>query len=621
MRPLCVLAGGRSAVPRDYSDLSKEQLIALLQRRDRERRLGLVWEREAIEKDRAVNHDFVTLDEDGELARPGPNGARNLVIEGDNYDALRALRMTHAGKVKCIYIDPPYNTGAKDWVYNDHYVAKEDRYRHSLWLEFMHQRLTLARDLLREDGVLLVSIDDGEYARLRELLDLIMPDQFVGTVVWRRRSGAAPSVDYFFATNHEYVLVCANPGFLFRGAEKTWQGYANPDDDPRGDWASDNLTLGFDRLQRKNLFYPLHDPDRDIWYPCNPNYVWRFASVERLGEGTKVRTKPIEDFIAEKKVLFPDGRVEVFETRDDLLAAIDAGDVPTDPRGNPLIWRDMPDLDFWVGKRIGWGTPRFKRHKKDLKNQFMPLSSWFTARSDVKGKEATDEDGAPVVGDSAEGTRALRALFDEAPFAYPKPPSLMKTLLVQCTEPNDLILDFFAGSGTTAHAAMALDAEEGVAPEEGRRWIMVSSTEATAEEPEKNLARDVLRERIVRAAAKLGRAPDFAYLRCRRVAPEDIAYEVEGPDVWRLIQLRHDLPLASYDPDAAVQQAAGAQRVLYLDAVNEETAGAVEAAIAQEAGARAVHVYSWTAGLLRERFEGRASLQQLPGALEAGFWT
>jgi hypothetical protein len=129
-----------------YETLSKAQLISLLRKKDAEKKLGLVWERDEIEADAAIDANFVACAVDPALS-DGTGPWRNLVIEGDNFDALRWLRMAYAKRVKCIYIDPPYNTGEKDWVYNDHYIDKNDRYRHSTWLEFLYRRLTLARDL------------------------------------------------------------------------------------------------------------------------------------------------------------------------------------------------------------------------------------------------------------------------------------------------------------------------------------------------------------------------------------------------------------------------------------------------------------------------------------------
>ena len=566
-------------MPRDYSDLSKEQLIALLERRDRERRLGLVWEREAIERDRAVNTDFVTLDEIPDLSRPGPAGARNLVIEGDNYDALRALRMTHKGKVKCIYIDPPYNTGAKDWVYNDRYVAKEDRYRHSLWLEFMHQRLTLARDLLREDGVLLISIGQSEVSRLGVLLeDIFSEENELGTIIWKNATDNNPT---HISEEHEYIFVIAKDRNKLKNE---WKSNNSKSRDLILEMGEQILMRSSSLSEAQKLYADWHKENKDQLWPLE-----RYSLIDETGPYTRNQS------------VHNPGREGY---RYDVLHPVTGK-----PCKQPLMgYRFPPEtMDRLIKEeRVIFG---------ENENKIIELKLY--------AHEFRKKLHSVINIDGRLGSYDLKSLFGKNAkvFNFPKPVELLKELLSFTSQPNDLILDFFAGSGTTAHAAMALDQEEGVAPEEGRRWIMVSSTEATADEPEKNLARDVLRERIVRAADKLGRAPDFAYLRCRRTAQEDIAYDVDGPDVWRLIQLRHDLPLAPFDPGAAVHQAIGRERVVYLDVVSAETAEVVEAALSEEAGARPVHVYSWTAGLLRERFEGRATLLQLPGALEAGFWT
>jgi len=150
-----------------------------------------------IGRDRAVNADFVALDLDPALSTPttAPEGGwGNLIIEGDNFDALRYLRMTHAGRVKCIYIDPPYNTGNRDFVYNDRFVDANDSWRHSTWCEFMFQRLMLAKDLLRQDGVIFVLIDDDGVAALRLLMDKVFgSNSFVATCIWQKRYSSAPS--------------------------------------------------------------------------------------------------------------------------------------------------------------------------------------------------------------------------------------------------------------------------------------------------------------------------------------------------------------------------------------------------------------------------------------------
>lgn len=235
-----------------YDGLSKEQLIALLRKREGQKKLGLVWERDEIEADRAIDANFVACAIDEELSdKPAP--WPNLVIEGDNFDALRWLRMTHAKRIKCIYIDPPYNTGNKDWVYNDHYIDKNDRWRHSTWLEFLYQRLTLARDLLSNDGVMLISIDDDQRSKLELLVDEVMPGRWLGSLTWRTRDTTSAK-GRNFSDVHEHVLIFANEGFEFRGSDKLRKKYKNPDNDPRGDWNVDPLTLAFDKDQRRNLF-------------------------------------------------------------------------------------------------------------------------------------------------------------------------------------------------------------------------------------------------------------------------------------------------------------------------------------------------------------------------------
>lgn len=482
-----------------YEGLSREQLVQLLEKRDRQKKLGLVWERDEIQADRALEAEFVAAELLGDRSdlTGGSAGWPNLVVEGDNYDALRWLRMTMAGRVKCVYVDPPYNTGAKDWVYNDRYMSKEDRWRHSTWLEFLYRRFALARDLLTEDGVILVSINDENRAKLELLLDEVLPGMRVGSLVWRTRTGGNEGGEYFLSDNHEHVLVYGAQGFRFGGSEKSLSMYSNPDDDPRGAWTSGDLTINVSYTDRRagKGYYPIYDPDTDTYYPCNPDSVWRYASKKLSGEGARIKTKFIEDWIELKQINFPkEQRVETFATRAELDDAIARVDVPRSGR-SPLLRQGLPDLNFWVGKRIGFGTPRFKRFLKDLKSTTQPLSSWITPQSERD--TVSRRENAIVSGTNDEGSKAVKAVFGEKAFNYPKPPSLIRGLLEQATSSGDLVLDFFAGSATTAQAVMQLNAEDGG----HRRFVMVSSTEATNDEPDKNLCDTVTAERIRRLNA------------------------------------------------------------------------------------------------------------------------
>jgi len=514
-----------------YDDLSKAQLIELLEKHDRTKKLGLVWERDEIDADKALDHDFIVAQiDEGQSEKPAPWD--NLIIEGDNYDALRWLRMTHRGRVKCIYIDPPYNTGNKDWVYNDRYMSADDRFRQSTWLEFLYRRLTLARDLLAEDGVMLISINDEQRALLELMAEEALPGMRVGSFVWRTRKGGYDSGNY--SKDHDFVLVYRKPKFEFHGTDKNRNDYNNPDDDERGDWTDDPLQQPKTFKQRGNAVYFIRDPDTDIYYPPNPNRVW---SVGQRGD-KGLSEKPWEDLVAEKLLVFKKkGQFVRYETMDELLSAIQK------KTAHKFARADLPNLEDWVGKKIGLGSVRIKKFLKDRTDEPNPLSSLLDG-------VASEESLSIEVGKTTEGTREIRSIFGESAFEYPKPVSLIRELVRQSTSVNDLVLDFFAGSATTAQAVMELNAEDGG----DRRFIMVSSTEATDGEPDKNLCRDVTAERVRRLNASDDKkyadlAAGFAYLRTKQIDFEDLDYDLDPADAWTCLEAFHSLPLTQYDAD------------------------------------------------------------------------
>jgi adenine-specific DNA-methyltransferase len=326
-----------------YDDLSQERLIALLEKRDREKKLGLVWERDEIVPDsRKAETAFVAATPVPTLhERAAP--WRNLVIEGDNYDALRWLRMTYAGRIKCIYVDPPYNTGNKDWVYNDRYFSNEDRWRHSTWLEFLYERFSLARDLLTQDGVLLVSINDENRAKLELLLDEVMPGMRVGSLVWRTRVGGNEGGQAFLSDNHEHILVYGNPRFRFGGTEKSYDMYKYIDDEGQSYRISDmTVAVAFDDKRAGNGYYPLHDPTTDIYYPANPDRVWAFTQKAKGGPAARLKIKTIEEWIALGRIAFPENpRTVLYSTREELTEAIASRNVPLS-NGQPMIREGLP---------------------------------------------------------------------------------------------------------------------------------------------------------------------------------------------------------------------------------------------------------------------------------------
>ena len=338
----------------------------------------------------------------GEGEEPSLDG--NLIIEGDNLLALKALLPTHAGRIKCVYIDPPYNTGNEGWVYNDNLtqpqfkewigrtVGKEgeDACRHDKWCCMMYPRLMLLRELLHDDGAIFVSIDDNEVAHLRLLMDWVFGESnFVASIIWEKVYSPKSTAKYF-SENHDFIVVYAKRkenwerGLLPRGVEQDAR-YSNPDDDPRGDWKPGDLSAR--------------------------NYY---------SKGTY-------------RIECPGGRV-----------------IEGPPQGS--YWRVSPEklktLD--ADRRIWWGedrkqTPSIKRFLAEVKQGLVPETIW-TYREVGHTQDAKKE--------------YLEILSGIEVFTTPKPTALIRRIISLATEPDDIILDSFAGSGTTGQAALQQNRED-----------------------------------------------------------------------------------------------------------------------------------------------------------------
>lgn len=583
---------------------SPQQLKRLLVEHLTQKKLGLYWESNAIERDEALNANIVLprLVEEHSCWPDTSVPAENLIIEGDNFDSLRLLNATHRGKIRVILIDPPYNTGNKDWVYNDHYVGAKDRWRHSQWLEFLYRRLTLARDLLTSDGVILVTINDENRARLELLMDEVFPGRRLGSIVWRTRQGSNADQQCFLSVDHEHVLVYGNPGFAFRGFGKSYEMYSNPDNDPRGDWRTSDLTLGFSFKERPNLYYPLVDEKTGIHYPPNPDRIWVYASESRLKPGKALQAKSMEEFVRLGQILFPENqRVETWETLEDLLSAIDAGDVPKSGK-TPILRRDLPDLEQWVGKPVGFGRPQFKRYKADLRNQTQPLSSWIVPNFE---DGTYDAESSLTSATNQEGARQVAQIFGDRAFNYAKPASLIKGLLSQATRSDDIVLDFFAGSGTTGHAVLELNAEDGG----DRRFILCSNTEANSKDPDKNLCRDVCAQRIRKVITGYGKESGigghFAYLQLDLLDAADLPFDMTAEHAALLLGMREQRAIVAPSTDK-VQQVAGngVVAVLLCTEVNAQSLDTIIAWPAER-----LVVYSSRPDTVRDRLKaaGRGS--------------
>jgi adenine-specific DNA-methyltransferase len=611
-----------------YDRYSKDELIRIIAERDRKPRLGLLWERDEIAHDHSLNEDFVALDLVPSLSSGG-GPWHNLLIEGDNFDALRYLRMTHAGRVKCICIDPPYNTGNRDFIYNDRFVDKDDVWKHSKWLEYLYRRLLLARDLLAEDGVLLVFINDENRAKLELLLDQTLPGMRLGSFTWRTKD-TGNDAGRNFSQVHEHVLVYGGKEFLFNGNPLNTGKYRNPDNDPNGPWCADPITKAHTFKERPNTYYPIQNPKTGYWYPCDQSAVWRFATEARVTNTTKIRTETIEEFIRRNLIIFPDCKpsdVMFFATKEELINAIRAGKGPMLPKKKtPLFTEDLPDLDFWIGKSIAPGRPSKKSYLQGKTKMFSPVSSWIAGINEAVDF-LFDEDAEELEllrsSRGGEGTDAVSEILGTKAFSFPKPPSLIRNILRQATRNDDLVMDFFAGSGTTAQAVLELNREDAGT----RRFIMVSATEATADEPEKNICRDVCAERIRRViggyGSKEGTGGDFAYLRVKRLPLQDVLAEINHAQVWTALQLIHGQRFSPLPASPAPESgAAGQEQELLLTSVDGAsglvyvtalTVGTV-ARIAELARQTAhLTVYTWQPGLLRERLTAQGvTIEQIP---------
>jgi adenine-specific DNA-methyltransferase len=373
----------------------------------------------------------------GKGEKPGLDG--NLIIEGDNLLALKALLPTHAGKVKCVYIDPPYNTGNEGWIYNDNLtqpqfkewigqtVGKEgeDATRHDKWCCMMYPRLEVLKVLMADDGLLFVSIDDIELPRLLMLLEEVFdPNCFIACMVWKARQYPDARALTGVSTDHEYIIVYGKrPGIRLRGGDRDETKYANPDKDSRGDWMSRSILGLATAEQRPNLHYPLVDPKSKRSFEPPPSTGWRY---ERKTMSAKIN---------EGRILFP---------------------------------------------KSADGRPREKVFLQELKTKFPGLPSI------IDGVHTSD------------GTKEIRDIFGEPVFQFPKPSELIRMLVEQGTNDDDVILDCTAGSGTTGHAVLAQNQKD----EGARRFILIQQRHDSKEQEKNdvNVCEDITRARVVAVA-------------------------------------------------------------------------------------------------------------------------
>ena len=382
---------------------------------------------------------------------------QNLYIEGDNLEVLKLLQKSYHGKIKMIYIDPPYNTGG-DFVYPDDFSDSIENYKritgqvddegkrlginsefngryHTDWLNMMYPRLRLARNLLTKDGAIFISIDDNELANLIKLCDEVFgEDNFISDFIWEKRYTRNNDAK-LVSTVIDHVVCYRKSSNLEKWreprSEKQNLTYSNPDNDPRGVWTSVLFTSQRTKEERPNLSYAITNPITG-------------ATVEHPTNAWKYSREQYEKLQSE----------------------------------NRLYW----------GKDGGNSYPRIKRFLSELEDGVVPINLWYY-------KETATLD---------EGTKLVDSILGKDVFDYPKPIQLIQRMIRMATSPNDIIFDFFSGSSTTAHAVMQLNAEDG----SNRKFIMVQLPEPCADGAEaakagyKNIC-EIGKERIRRAGEKI----------------------------------------------------------------------------------------------------------------------
>lgn len=398
-----------------YKNHSREELIDELETL-KKKKYGLVWDKKNSQEtlDAFVNWEnvpenftpkqFPVLKEvkNKEIENDKEKPV-NLLIEGDNYHSLAVLNFTHQNAVDVIYIDPPYNTRNKDFIYNDKFVDRDDPFRHSKWLSFMEKRLNLAKRLLSKDGVLFISIDDNEQAQLKLLCDEIFgPENFIGEFIWQKQGNDNKSIfsgTNTFRNDHEFVTVYAKNAqsvkFDRPEEEATFQNdYGNVDNDPRGNWMSAELGKSDKRsLPHGKNYFTLKSPTGVKW-----TRQWHYSENE------------IKELIKDNRIYFGQN---------------------------------------------GNSVPRLKKFLSD-KVQKVPSSLLLKQ------------------GSTKIGIDEITKIFDgERPFDYPKPVELIKYLLQLHLNKSAVILDFFAGSGTTGQAVLELNKDD----KGNRKFILCTDNE------------------------------------------------------------------------------------------------------------------------------------------------
>ena len=442
--------------PQDENTSTLLSYIADIEKDIKGKKYGLIFEEHKEAIDEKLQNNTPVLSEEKELFINN-GGQINFLIEGDNLASLQLLEKTHKGKIDIIYIDPPYNTGNKDFIYDDNYIGNDDCYQHSKWLSFMEKRILIAKRLLTKKGLIFISIDETELANLICLCNEIFNEgNFVSLFTRNSSSGEKTSI-YNINKNQDYVLVycCNSDEFkkskIIKGVKKTFEEFSNPDNDPKGPWKKDSLLIKIDGGRYGYARYGITNPYTNItYYP--PVYY---------DETNRKQWHYIEETFNKLK---EEGKV-VFEKQE---------------------------------KKNGYAF-YIKKYLSEVQKEYSNVNSLFLISPEYQ---------------NTKGTKILKDIFQKNNvFSYSKPVSLIQDLVALIDNSNATILDFFAGSGTTGHAVMKLNSEDGG----NRKFILCTNNE-------NNICRDVTYERIKRVIEKENYKASLKYMKVDFVPISDKLY-------------------------------------------------------------------------------------------------
>ena len=442
--------------PQDENTATLLSYIADIEKDIKAKKYGLVFEEHKEKIDEILESNTPVLSEEKDLFIDN-GGQMNFLIEGDNLASLQLLEKTHKGIIDIIYIDPPYNTGNKDFIYDDNYIGDDDSYQHSKWLSFMEKRILIAKKLLTKKGLIFISIDESELANLICLCNEIFnEDNFVSLFTRNSSSGEKTSI-YNINKNQDYVLVycCNSDEFkksrIIKGVKKTFEEFSNPDNDPKGPWKKDSLLIKIDGGRYGYARYGITNPYTNItYYP--PVYY---------DETNRKQWHYIEETFNKLK---EEGKV-VFEKQE---------------------------------KKNGYAF-YIKKYLSEVQKEYSNVNSLFLISPEYQ---------------NTKGTKILKDIFQKNNvFSYSKPVSLIQDLVALIDNSNATILDFFAGSGTTGHAVMKLNSEDGG----NRKFILCTNNE-------NNICRDVTYERIKRVIEKENYKASLKYMKVDFVPISDKLY-------------------------------------------------------------------------------------------------